>query len=442
MDFLTLQKKASLLGIEEIEMYSQKRTGLDLDFFDGEMDSNTTKMIDVVCVRGVYNHHIATVYTEKNTDAAIDLVLNSIIKNATLISKDEPYFIYEGDEKYPVVEEPEMDFDKGSTSIKIQLCQKLDAMIKEKCPYVYKTECSFSEDSYENTLQNSKGLNLTKTGKKAFLVCQLVAKKGDDVKTNYDYLQIKNMKDIDLEKFADKLIADTIDQFGAEPVSSKEYDVVLDKSAVRSLLQVYSSVFCADNVLKKVSFLEGKIGEKIFGDNVTIYDDPLNELALNRDTFDDEGVATKTKVVVENGVLKAYLNNLSTAKMMNQEPTGNGYKASISSPVGVSISNFYLRPGKATLTEMFEYVKNGLYITSLSGLHAGVNQISGNYSLQASGFQIIDGKKADPVTLIILSSSFQDTMNKIAMIGNDFEFRGSVGASSIVVKNLSVSGKE
>ena len=439
MEFAKLVTKAKELGINEIEVYSVKQSGIDMEFFDGSIDANTTKMIDVMCVRGVYNGHIATVYTENNDN--VDFVLNSIIRNASLITKEEPYFIYGGDDDYPVLTEKETNFEEASTLDKINLCKEVDELLKKKCPYVYKTETAYSESSFEYNIVNSNGLNVSKKGKRASLVAELIASKDGDVKTSYDFLYITKMEDINLEEFTDKIIEKAISQFGADSVPSGEYDIVLDKGAARSLLSVFSGVFCATTVLKKMSFLEGKIEQKICGDNITIIDDPLHCLAMKQDSFDDEGVATKTKIVVENGVLKTYLHNLTTAKMMGTVSTGNGFKASVSAPVNVSVDNFYLKPGEKTLEELFETVGNGLYITGLDGLHAGVNQVSGNFSLKCSGYMIENGKKTRPVTLIILTSSFQYMMNNIVEIGNDLEFRGSVGAPSVIVRKMSISGK-
>lgn len=441
MEFNTLVLKAKELGISEIEVYSVKQSGIDMEFFDGNIDANTTKMTDVMCVRGVYNGQIATVYTEKSDDSAIDFVLNSIINNASLITKNEPYFIYAGDDEYPVVKEKETNFELASTQDKINLCKKVDELLKAKCPYVYKTESAYSESTFEYSIVNSNGLNVSKKGKSASIIAELIASKDGEVKTAYDFLNITKMEEIDLDSFTDKIIEEAVSKFGADSVSSGDYDVVLDKDAARNLLSVFSGVFCATTVLKKMSFLEGKINEKIFGDNVTIIDDPLCEAAMKQDSFDDEGVATKTKTVVENGVLKTYLHNLSTAKMMNTVSTGNGFKNSVSSSVSVSVDNFYLQPGDKSLDELFEFVGNGLYITGLEGLHAGVNPVSGNFSLKCSGYKIENGKKADPVTLIILTSSFQYLMNNITAIGNDLEFRRGVGSPSIVVSKMSISGK-
>lgn len=441
MEFKTLQQKAKALGIQEIEMYDVKSKGVEMSFVDGDIEGNTTSMTDVICIRAVYNNQIATVYSEKTDDEGMDFILNSIVNNSRLISKEEPYFIYGGDKEYPTIQEKETNFEDATALEKIKICKKLDQLLKEKSPYVYKTQSGYEENDYQKTIVNSNGLDVSKKGKEAYIYCELVVKKDEDVKTAYDYLPIYKLEDIDLEAFAKKLIEEAEGQFGATSIPSGEYDIVLDKSAMRSLLQVYSSIFCADVVLKKMSFLEGKIGEKIFGDNVTIIDDPLHPKAMKQSSFDDEGVATKTKTVVENGVLKTYLHNLTTASMMGTTSTGNGSKGGVAASVGVSAQNFYLKPGTASLEDLFKHVGNGLYITDLSGLHAGVNQISGNYSLQASGYKIENGKKTAPVTLIIVSSSLQQTMNQITMIGNDFEFRGTVGASSVALSKIAISGE-
>lgn len=110
------------------------------------------------------------------------------------------------------------------------------------------------------------------------------------------------------------------------------------------------------------------------------------ELATSKDTFDDEGVKSTEKTLVENGKLITYLHNLKTASIMKTKSTGNGYKASASSSVGVSPSNLYLKPGKIEFAEMLKAVDNGIYVNSVQGLHAGLNPISGDFNLQASGF--------------------------------------------------------
>ena len=253
MEFNTLVLKAKELGISEIEVYSVKQSGIDMEFFDGDIDANTTKMTDVMCVRGVYNGQLATVYTEKSDDTSIDFVLNSIIRNATLITKDEPYFIYGGDDVYPVVKDKETDFELASTQDKINLCKKLDELLKSKCAYVYKTETAYSESSYEYSIVNSNGLNVSKTGKNASVFVELIASKDGEVKTAYDFFSITKMaeasydRELELEEKKYKL---QINSLGAsDKIIAKNLILVYYKSQ-RLIKRVYKEV------LKDSSFVE------------------------------------------------------------------------------------------------------------------------------------------------------------------------------------------
>ena len=132
MNFNLLKEEANKLGIKEIELYSVKSNGVDMDFFDGVIDANTTSLTDVLCVRGVYNNHIATVYTEHNSDDEIPFILNTIISNASIITKEEPYILYPGDENYPIIEEKQTNFESKTAAEKISLANKVDKLLKER----------------------------------------------------------------------------------------------------------------------------------------------------------------------------------------------------------------------------------------------------------------------------------------------------------------------
>ena len=128
--------------------------------------------------------------------------------------------------------------------------------------------------------------------------------------------------------------------------------------------------------------------------------------------------------------------------MMNTVTTGNGYKAGVSAGVGVRPSNFYVVPGDKSLEELFSECGNGFYLTDVQGLHAGINVISGDFSLQAQGFEIVDGKLGKPVNLVVASGNFKKLFNDVLSLGNDLEFKtGSIGAPSLLVSELSISGK-
>ena len=117
-------------------------------------------------------------------------------------------------------------------------------------------------------------------------------------------------------------------------------------------------------------------------------------------------------------------------------------EAGVASGVGVRPSNFYIEPGDKSLEELFAMANNGFYLTDVQGLHAGINVINGDFSLQAQGYEIVDGKLGNPVNLIVASGNIKKLLNEVVAIGNDLNFKtGNIGAPSLLVKEIAISGK-
>ena len=149
----------------------------------------------------------------------------------------------------------------------------------------------------------------------------------------------------------------------------------------------------------------------------------------------EKGVKTYNKPVIEKGVFKTFLHNQETAAYFNEKSTGNGYKTGLFGKVTVATNNFALEPGDKSFDELVELVDNGVYLTHVAGIHAGVNPISGSFSLQASGFMIENKQITKPITLFVVSGNFFNLLQNIEYIGNDFEYGLSqIGSASVVVK--------
>jgi PmbA protein len=152
-------------------------------------------------------------------------------------------------------------------------------------------------------------------------------------------------------------------------------------------------------------------------------------------SFDDEGVATSYKELVSKGVLKTFLHNLVTAKKDGVKSTGNGFGG------GVGPVNLKLEAGSSNLDEMIKSCEKGIFITNVQGAHAGVNAVSGDFSLQASGYYIEKGEKIRPVALITVAGNFLEMLKDITMVGNDLKMSYyGVTSPSIKVKSMQVSG--
>ena len=434
--FFALAKEA---GLQEVELYISESRSLSISLFHGEVDEYKDNNGYSILARGILNGKCGSATADVwNKDKAAWLV-KEMVANAKVIENDDPIFIFEGSEKYHKVN----TFNKDLENVSIDLIMKGLVDIEKECRALDKriievAGTEYNQVSSKTTLINSNGLNLVQKNNFYYYVVQCVAKEGEQTKSGYDFFFDNDFSKFDAKKFAKKVVDQTVAQLGGEACASNKYKAVLHPDVVTSLIKAYIGHANAEEVQKKSSLFIGKIGQKIASKKVTIEDRPLQKNPFAR-WFDDEGVATYNKPIVKNGVLQTYLYNLTTAAKDGVQTTGNGYGGG---KKGVESTFLYLKPGKKSLDELFAEVGNGVFITEVSGLHAGLNPQSGNFSLQSTGFMIENGKKGKPLDLITVSGNLLDIFQDVLEVGNDtYVSPSGVSAQSLLIKKIVVSGK-
>lgn len=441
MDFNKLKEECLKAGILDVEVYQVTSNESSVSTFNGNVDDNLVCSKNEIYVRGVYNNHIATIYTEFDDDSESSNIINRIKSQTSVIESNEPYFIYEGSKEYPELVDTKHDYDDYSQADKIKLCQDLEKYFKDNCEYVDTTSVALEVTEKVVSIKNTKGLNVSRKSKTALVYADAVVKKDNDVKNNSYYTFLDNLSDLNKEEYFNFAVKRTVDSINAKSIKSNTYPVVFENKQFSSLVSCFLSMFSADAVNKKLSLLDGKLGQKVFNENITITDEPLCEKSHRKVTFDDEGVAASDTKLVVNGVLNSYLHNLKTAEIFNTTTTGNGFMNS-SGEIDVAPTNLCFKASNNTFDEMIKDIKEGVFITDLMGTHAGVNPVSGAFNLQSSGFMIENGKITKPITLIIVSGNIIDVLNNVKCISNDFEVNGRVGTGSCYIGSMQVSGNE
>ena len=301
--------------------------------------------------------------------------------------------------------------------------------------------CKYSETSQKVQLINSKGLNLSRANTyMSTFVGPLAEQNGQtamgisgDINTEFDK--------IETERMVAEATKAALDQLGAGSIETGKYPVVFKRDVASEILSAFSSVFLGDSALRRMTILTDKVGQKVFGENITIHDDPFCDIALVKSSFDDEGVPCTAKKVVENGVFNGFMHTLKTANFFGQKPTGNGFKAG-SGAISAQPTNLYLEQGELSKDEIIASVQDGIFVTEVGGLHAGLNPISGDFNVQATGFVIKNGQIDRPITLFVVSGNFYEMMNNVEMLGNDIEKRFvDVASPTLKIKSLAISGK-
>ena len=229
----------------------------------------------------------------------------------------------------------------------------------------------------------------------------------------------------------------TLRKLGARKVSTRRVPVIFDPETSRSLLGDLFEAVRGDAIYRSASFLAGKLGERVAGENITIFDDGLRAGGFGSRPFDDEGIPSSVTPVIERGVLRNYLLNCYTARKLNLKTTGNAARG-IAGPPAVGPKNFYLSPHSHSPEEILRSVREGFYVTELIGF--GVNIVTGDYSRGAGGMWVDNGELTYPVEEVTIAGNLADVFTHIEMVGSDLEFRSALASPTLLVTGLTVAG--
>lgn len=438
-----LFKKAKSNGFDEYEVYYVDKESLSINVYNEEVEKYNLTTSYGLSFRGKINDKIGYSYTEILDEDAIEMLVKNAKESALVIENEDIQFIYEGDKEYTKVNTYYKELENIPADKLIDLALSMEKEAKNLESRVVSFEgCGIGYSNSKYGIINSKGLNLENKANLLSAYVVPIIKDGENMQDGMGYVTANSLEEVDPKKVAKDGINEAVSRIGGKSISSGKYKTIINNEAMVSILSTFAGVFSGDAVQKGLSLLKDKEGEIIASEKVTLLDNPHLENGLASVPFDDEGVATKKKDIIHEGKLITLLHNLKTAYKGNTKSTGNGFKSSYASPVGVSPTNFYIEKGIKSFDELLEEVGEGILITEFAGLHSGANSITGDFSLAAKGFYIKDGKKDFPVEQITVAGNFFDLLKNIVEVGSDLKFpMSSVGSPSVRVEGLSIAGK-
>jgi len=240
---------------------------------------------------------------------------------------------------------------------------------------------------------------------------------------------------------------------GARQVKTQQVPVVFSPEIARSIVGNIFDAANGDAIYRHATFFAEMLGERVAGENVTVIDDGtmvfthkgnngdhaggIKTGGFGTSPFDSEGLPTRRTVLIENGILKSYVNNTYTARKLGMASTGNASRSLASNP-GIGAGNFFLQPGTLTPEEIIGEVKDGLYVTETMGF--GVNLVTGDYSQGAAGLWIENGELAYPVEEITIAGNLKDMYKNITAIGNDLVFRSASASPTLRIDGMMIAG--
>ena len=428
-------------GFESFEIYQEESRERTVSWYNGKTNTFVTSNVTGTSLRGVIDGRMVTFATEDPDDRMMVSVITSMKDQAAVTGDEEPGIIRRPEE--PKVTAEPGTWTRPSVAEITDLLARTEKQILAYDPrIIMASRIQWSEETAVRTIVNSYGMNAEDRNTVQILMASAAAKEGNEVKNTYESEPVREIGTFDLDKFVAKTCDAALNKLSASPLPSNTYPVIFEHGAMTSLFTAFSGMFSGEMISKGISPLNDKLGTKIFSEKITVIDDPGSQETVSMYHYDDEGCPTFRKTVVDQGVFTTILHNSASAAKMNAESTGNGFKASYSSTVGVRPMNCFIQKGDKTLDELCSEMKNGFVITDLAGLHAGINSVTTNFSLQCSGYWVKDGVRDHSVSLVTTAGNFLELMKNVTAVGNDLDWGWySTACPSIAFSGCAIAGE-
>jgi PmbA protein len=265
-----------------------------------------------------------------------------------------------------------------------------------------------------------------------------IAGDGTGMERDYDFSSTLHASDLEKAQAIGRRAGErAVERLNPRKVTTRRVPVVLDSRISGSIVGHVASAANGSAIARGTSFLREKLGEKILSSGIHIIDDPLRPRGLRSRPFDVEGIAGRSRHLVEHGVLKTWILDCATARELALRTTGHAQRG-VSSTPSPGASNLHMTPGSKSPHELIADIADGFYVTDMIGM--GVNLVTGDYSRGASGFWIENGERTYPVSEVTIAGHLSEMFASLVP-ANDLVFRYGTNAPTLRIEGMTVAGQ-
>jgi len=333
----------------------------------------------------------------------------------------------------------DQQINKVSIQEKIKLTRKIEKAAHQN-PKVKKTEkISYSEGESEIWLANSNGLNINYKDNHCGAFADVIAIENNEMESGFGMSYVTHFADLDFAAIGQEAAEQAVQLLGAKTITSQKIPLVIDPRVATQLLEILVAPLSSEAVQKGKSLFAAKLNQAVGSNLLTIIDNGRLPKGLGSAPFDGEGVPTQETKLIEQGILKTFFYNTYTANKGKTKSTGHASHSSFQGLPGIGPTNLYIKAGDQEPSKIVNQITNGLYLVRIMGGHTA-NPISGDFSFGAAGIMIKNGRLTYPVRGITIAGNLIDLLQHIKAIGSDLRFLANIGAPTLLLEGISVSG--
>lgn len=428
---------------EEVEAFASWQRETEVRAYGGEVESLSSAESAGVGVRVVAQARQGFAYVGNLDESLAREALAEARDNASFATPDANVGLASPDGIAPTsLELWDDSLGAMATEEKVALALELERQVRAGDPRIREVvSADYGDDQSEVAIASSMGISAASRSTTCYLVVYAVAGEGDDTQTGGGYSVCRAPGELEIEKASRDAVERATRMLGATKPPSGRVTAVFDREVTAALLSVLAGTLSGEEVAKGRSLFAGRLGEQVASASVTFVEDPTNGFAFGASRYDAEGLACRRVPLIDKGRLVAFLYDTYSARLAGARSTASAVRAGFKSTPGVGARALSLTPGDLDQAGVIGAVGEGLFIQDVSGIHSGVNPVSGDFSVGAEGLLIRRGELAQPVREITIASTIQSLLQGIEVVGGDIEWLPSAAAGlTIAIGDVAMSG--
>jgi len=427
---------------EEVEAYVTRSRTTNVRAYQGEVESLSSAEPAGAGIRVVAGGRQGFAWAGTLDEGVLKETLEEARDNAAFGQPDRYAGVASPDGVVPpALDLVPQELRSTPTIAKVELALEVERAALARDPRVTGVRVATYADSYgEVAVATTTGIAAATEAAVCYVSVSPLVEGGGDTQIGSGVSAARAPSGLDLER----AVADGVDRatrlLGATKPASRRVTAVLDPEVTAEFLAILGATLSGDAVLKGRSLFAGREGDAVASAAVTLVSDPTDPGAFDAGHIDGEGLARRRVTLIQGGALQGFLYDTASGRRAGRASTGAASRGYSSTPT-VGAPALTLAAGRRGREELIAAVGDGVYVQEVSGLHSGVNPVSGDFSVGATGLVVRGGSLAEPFREATIASTLQRMLLDVGEVGADHEWLpGGPAGVTLVVHEVSLGG--
>jgi PmbA protein len=419
-------------GADDVAVNVSNSRDIEIEFRDGKIDKLAESTQNSLGLSVYAGNRYSSHSTNDIRKESLKKFIEEAVRMTGYLSED-PYRSLPDPKYYQGRKDVDLDiyddtYESVGSDDRVKMAREIERIAMARSDKIISCTSYYSDNRSESVKVHSNGFEGERRSTSFAAGIEATVRDGDKGRPqDWAWAVVRHRKNLPVAEYlAKEAVNRALDKIGQKKIESGRYDMILDNRAAGRILYSMYFPITARALQQKSSFLEGKIGQRIGSDKLTLIDDPFIKSGLASSTFDGEGMALKRRVMVDKGILKQYYVDYYYGKKLEMEPTTG------------SATNIVFDYGDKSLDDMIRMMKRGIVVNGTIGGNS--NSTTGDYSFGITGMYVEDGRIVMPVNEMNISGNLAGLWNNLVEVGNDPYEYSSMRRPSMHIKDVTFSG--